>query len=84
MWSVWSRGTDALQDIEEAVALAAKAKPLAATSPPDRNAAATFVREAAPMHGRILVLDRECAKESTGHGSPCRCWFTVGQAGRER
>lgn len=22
------------------------------------------------MHGRILVLDRECAKESTGHGSP--------------
>jgi oxepin-CoA hydrolase / 3-oxo-5,6-dehydrosuberyl-CoA semialdehyde dehydrogenase len=30
----------------------------------------TFVHEAAPMHGRILVLDRECAKESTGHGSP--------------
>jgi oxepin-CoA hydrolase/3-oxo-5,6-dehydrosuberyl-CoA semialdehyde dehydrogenase len=24
----------------------------------------------AVMHGRILVLDRECAKESTGHGSP--------------
>ena len=22
------------------------------------------------MHGRILVLDRDCAKESTGHGSP--------------
>ena len=22
------------------------------------------------MHGRILVLDRACAKESTGHGSP--------------
>ena len=36
----------------------------------DRNAAATFVRQAAPMHGRILVLDRECAKESTGMDSP--------------
>ena len=25
---------------------------------------------AACMHGRILVLNNECAKESTGHGSP--------------
>ena len=24
----------------------------------------------APYHGRILVVDRTCAKESTGHGSP--------------
>jgi oxepin-CoA hydrolase/3-oxo-5,6-dehydrosuberyl-CoA semialdehyde dehydrogenase len=24
----------------------------------------------APYHGRLLVLDRDCAKESTGHGSP--------------
>ncbi|MFZ8836105.1 MAG: phenylacetic acid degradation bifunctional protein PaaZ [Flavobacteriales bacterium] len=29
-----------------------------------------FVQGSAPMHGRILVLDRDCAKESTGHGSP--------------
>ncbi|HEY6932456.1 MAG TPA: phenylacetic acid degradation bifunctional protein PaaZ [Marmoricola sp.] len=33
-----------------------------------------FVREAvtgmAPLHGRILVLDREDAAESTGHGTP--------------
>lgn len=36
----------------------------------DKNAAREFVRNAASMHGRILVLDRECAKESTGHGSP--------------
>jgi oxepin-CoA hydrolase/3-oxo-5,6-dehydrosuberyl-CoA semialdehyde dehydrogenase len=28
------------------------------------------VRGAAPYHGRILVLNSECAKESTGHGSP--------------
>ncbi|MBM72418.1 MAG: phenylacetic acid degradation bifunctional protein PaaZ [Crocinitomicaceae bacterium] len=36
----------------------------------DKTAASEFVRNAASMHGRILVLDRECAKESTGHGSP--------------
>ncbi len=24
----------------------------------------------APFHGRVLMLDRDCAKESTGHGSP--------------
>jgi len=29
-----------------------------------------YVLGAATHHGRILVLDRECAKESTGHGSP--------------
>lgn len=29
-----------------------------------------FVLNAAPMHGRILVLDRDCSNESTGHGSP--------------
>jgi oxepin-CoA hydrolase/3-oxo-5,6-dehydrosuberyl-CoA semialdehyde dehydrogenase len=32
-----------------------------------------FVRDvvlgAAPHHGRLLVLDRDCAGESTGHGS---------------
>jgi oxepin-CoA hydrolase / 3-oxo-5,6-dehydrosuberyl-CoA semialdehyde dehydrogenase len=35
---------------------------------------ADFVREvvtgAAPHHGRLLVLDRDCAGESTGHGTP--------------
>lgn len=29
-----------------------------------------FVIGAASMHGRILVLNKDCAKESTGHGSP--------------
>ncbi len=29
-----------------------------------------YVIGAAPHHGRILVLNNECAKESTGHGSP--------------
>jgi len=29
-----------------------------------------YVINAAHMHGRILVLNKDCAKESTGHGSP--------------
>ena len=60
------------RELEEAVSLAAKGKGSLCCSLTtfDRKAAATFVREAAPMHGRILVLDRECAGESTGHGSP--------------
>ncbi len=29
-----------------------------------------YVIGAASMHGRILVLNNDCAKESTGHGSP--------------
>ncbi len=36
----------------------------------DRDFAADFVRQVAPWHGRILVLDRDDAEESTGHGSP--------------
>lgn len=36
----------------------------------DDTVARDFVLEAAVMHGRILVLNRDCAKESTGHGSP--------------
>ncbi len=36
----------------------------------DMNTANRFVLGAANMHGRILVLNEACAKESTGHGSP--------------
>lgn len=36
----------------------------------DRKIARDYVLEAAAWHGRILVLNRESAKESTGHGSP--------------
>ncbi|MCZ4408288.1 phenylacetic acid degradation bifunctional protein PaaZ [Cryomorphaceae bacterium 1068] len=36
----------------------------------DDNIAKNFVLGAASHHGRILVLNRDCAKESTGHGSP--------------
>jgi oxepin-CoA hydrolase/3-oxo-5,6-dehydrosuberyl-CoA semialdehyde dehydrogenase len=36
----------------------------------DALVAAALVAGIAPYHGRILVLDRDCARESTGHGSP--------------
>jgi oxepin-CoA hydrolase / 3-oxo-5,6-dehydrosuberyl-CoA semialdehyde dehydrogenase len=36
----------------------------------DDREAREFVVEAACMNGRILVLNKDCAKESTGHGSP--------------
>lgn len=36
----------------------------------DNNEARDFTVEAASHHGRILILNRENAKESTGHGSP--------------
>ncbi|HEX2683813.1 MAG TPA: phenylacetic acid degradation bifunctional protein PaaZ [Ferruginibacter sp.] len=36
----------------------------------DNKLAQHYVIGAATHHGRILVLNNECAKESTGHGSP--------------
>lgn len=38
-------------------------------TPCDKEAV-EYVVGAASMHGRILVLNKDCAKESTGHGSP--------------
>lgn len=37
---------------------------------PDNKEAIEYVVGAASLHGRILVLNKDCAKESTGHGSP--------------
>jgi oxepin-CoA hydrolase / 3-oxo-5,6-dehydrosuberyl-CoA semialdehyde dehydrogenase len=36
----------------------------------DDQVAATLTLGLAPYHGRIVVINRHCAKESTGHGSP--------------
>jgi len=36
----------------------------------DYKTAQHYVVNAATHHGRILILNNECAKESTGHGSP--------------
>jgi oxepin-CoA hydrolase/3-oxo-5,6-dehydrosuberyl-CoA semialdehyde dehydrogenase len=36
----------------------------------DPGIAKSYVLGAASWHGRILILNNDCAKESTGHGSP--------------
>jgi oxepin-CoA hydrolase / 3-oxo-5,6-dehydrosuberyl-CoA semialdehyde dehydrogenase len=36
----------------------------------DTTAADEIALGIAPSHGRVLIVDRDCAKEQTGHGSP--------------
>ena len=59
-------------DIEEAIELSRMGKGSLVSSiiTNDMKIANDFVLGAASMHGRILVLNESCAKESTGHGSP--------------
>lgn len=56
----------------EAVALARRGGGSLAASvfTADDAIARTLVLGLAPFHGRVLVVNRHCAKESTGHGSP--------------
>ena len=58
--------------LEEAVQLSqmGKGSLVASIATFDDKIAKEFVVEAATHHGRILVLNRENAKQSTGHGSP--------------
>ena len=60
------------KDLDEAILLAKKGKGSLCCSIVTANdrLATDFVVGAATHHGRILVLNKECAKESTGHGSP--------------
>ncbi|MBO9521489.1 MAG: phenylacetic acid degradation bifunctional protein PaaZ [Nocardioidaceae bacterium] len=62
----------AYDDVADAVALAARGKGSLAGSlvTHDPAVAREVTLGVAPWHGRILVLDREAAPESTGHGSP--------------
>ena len=59
-------------DLQEAIMLAKKGKGSLCCSivTADNKRATEFVVGAATHHGRILILNQECAKESTGHGSP--------------
>jgi oxepin-CoA hydrolase/3-oxo-5,6-dehydrosuberyl-CoA semialdehyde dehydrogenase len=59
-------------EIDEAVALAARGRGSLVGTLVTREpaTAARVVPAVAAWHGRILVLDREAAVESTGHGSP--------------
>jgi oxepin-CoA hydrolase/3-oxo-5,6-dehydrosuberyl-CoA semialdehyde dehydrogenase len=58
--------------LEEAVAISklGKGSLVSSITTASDDHARTFVLGAASHHGRILVLNRHCAKESTGHGSP--------------
>ena len=60
------------RDTAEAVAIAnlGKGSLVCSLATNDARTAQEFVLGAATHHGRILVLNGEMAKESTGHGSP--------------
>lgn len=60
------------KNIDEAIVLSKKGKGSLCSSvvTADQNFARDYVIGAGTHHGRILVLNNECAKESTGHGSP--------------
>ncbi|HWP20095.1 MAG TPA: phenylacetic acid degradation bifunctional protein PaaZ [Burkholderiaceae bacterium] len=59
-------------DLDEALALAARGRGslVGTLVTRDPQVAARAIPTAAAWHGRLLVLDREAAAESTGHGSP--------------
>jgi oxepin-CoA hydrolase / 3-oxo-5,6-dehydrosuberyl-CoA semialdehyde dehydrogenase len=59
-------------DIDSAITLARRGGGSLAGSvfTADDAVAARLVLGLAPFHGRVLVVNRHCAKESTGHGSP--------------
>jgi oxepin-CoA hydrolase / 3-oxo-5,6-dehydrosuberyl-CoA semialdehyde dehydrogenase len=58
--------------MDDAIALSKLGKGSLCSSIVTANAkiATQYTIEAASFHGRILILNNECAKESTGHGSP--------------
>ena len=60
------------KNLQEAIALSKKGKGSLCSSivTADTKIARDYVIGAGTHHGRILVLNNDCAKESTGHGSP--------------
>jgi len=60
------------KNIDEAIELSKMGKGSLVSSiiTGDDTIAKKYVLGAASMHGRILILNADCAKESTGHGSP--------------
>ncbi|HEV7816016.1 MAG TPA: phenylacetic acid degradation bifunctional protein PaaZ [Janthinobacterium sp.] len=62
----------AYADLDEALFLAARGKGSLVSTLVTRDPAiaACVVPAAAALHGRVLILEREAAVDSTGHGSP--------------
>ncbi len=62
----------AYDDLAQAIELVARGEGslVASVHTYDPAVAEALVFGIAPYHGRLLILDRDCAGESTGHGSP--------------
>src|SRR5665213_2079144 len=62
----------AYKTIEEAIVLSKKGKGSLCSTvvTTDQRFAKDYILGAGTYHGRILILNRDCARESTGHGSP--------------
>jgi oxepin-CoA hydrolase/3-oxo-5,6-dehydrosuberyl-CoA semialdehyde dehydrogenase len=62
----------AYDDLEQAIELVARGEGslVASLFTHDAAVAESVILGIAPYHGRILIVDRDCARESTGHGSP--------------
>jgi len=60
------------RDLEDAIALANKGEGSLVSSvfTRDGDVAARLVSEIAAYHGRLYIVNRDSAKEATGHGSP--------------
>lgn len=60
------------RDLHDAIQLTklGKGSLVSSITTADDNIARDYTISAATHHGRILILNRHCAKESTGHGSP--------------
>src|SRR5665213_2597002 len=60
------------KNFEDAIALSKKGKGSLCSTivTADDGLARQYVLDAGTQHGRILILNRDCATESTGHGSP--------------
>ena len=59
-------------DLDDAITLVVKGEGslVASVFTYDADIATKLIFGIAAYHGRLLVIDRDCAKESTGHGSP--------------
>lgn len=60
------------RDLDEALLLAKKGRGslVGSVFTADDAEARHLILGAAPWHGRLLIINRDCAAESTGHGSP--------------
>ncbi len=60
------------RDLDEAIAITklGKGSLVSSIATYDNDVARAYAVGAASHHGRILIYNRDCAKENTGHGSP--------------